>query len=137
MKSVLTSLLILLATSATLFAQIGSLYVDKSIRLTEQSKTQNIEIDVPEAATNLEISVNCGIHSGSIEAILLDPKGKNMGKLKLGIEGTDNKQTEDGKLSLMFNNPQKGTWMVKVIPNKTDGRLIISSVATLDSTNEK
>ena len=136
MKSVFSTLVILLATSASLFSQTGSLSVDKNIKLNEESKTQNIEIDVPENATDLLLTVYCSISSGSVEAILLDPKGKSMGKLKLGTEGSTNEQAEDGKLDLVFKNAQKGTWTVKVVPNKTEGQLRVKSVLSLNANNE-
>ncbi|MGB0432552.1 MAG: hypothetical protein ACPGLV_18895 [Bacteroidia bacterium] len=136
MKSVFTLLVISLATSTNLFAQSGSLSIDKNIKLNVQSITQYIEIDVPEVATNLLITVYCSIKSGSVEAILLDPNGRSMGKLKLGSKDNKNDQSENGKLNLTFKNAQLGTWKIKVVPSKTEGNLRVSSMVSLETTNE-
>jgi hypothetical protein len=136
MKTVFNSLVILLAASVFTFAQTGTLRIDKSIELNSESKTQYVEIDVPENATDLHISVYCRIKTGSVEAILLDPNGKSMGKIKLGSDDNETEQSEDGKLNLVFNNAQKGTWQIKVVPNKTEGRLSVGSTVRIDATKK-
>ncbi|MBI1183772.1 hypothetical protein GC194_05850 [bacterium] len=136
MKSafIITALLSLFVCNTQ--AQNGSLRLDKRIKLTEASVEQVVEIEVPEAAKTLVLSIICTIESGSVEVVLYDPNGKDMGKIKLGSADGKNSQAEEGKLNLVLPNAANGTWKIKVIPKKVEGYLVSNATITLETAND-
>jgi hypothetical protein len=115
----------------------------KLIRLINESKVQEIILQVKDSVNSLMIVVNSNIQAGDVTIEIYDPNGEKHGYFSIGCESnttitikninstgksvySTNPSRASGNISRNINNPVKGEWKVKIIPQNATGDVNIA-----------
>lgn len=122
-------LLIAMFTNQSIISQNESstFELKRSIKLTEEdTDIQNITLNITEKTVYVGLGISCKVFLGNLKIELYDPNGKKHdefsveSQIKDKSDGkTDNfyeKETVEGQIEKILNNPIKGNWIVKIIP---------------------
>lgn len=103
----------------------------RSLKLENESKEQHISIDVSDEYNILALSIHSNIHEGKLSIEILDPSGEKQGNFSIGCQvgGANNPTTKEvvqGQFRKTFQNPKKGKWVVKIIPQNANAQVNIT-----------
>ncbi|MFC2120707.1 hypothetical protein ACFLTI_03840 [Bacteroidota bacterium] len=97
------------------------------------SGDEGIDPGILKPTFTLNINIIGEINSGKISIEIYDPKGVKKGKFSITAEkpDPDNKtymrDQVSGKIDKKISQPLKGDWLIKIIPEKAGGDVVISS----------
>lgn len=114
--------------------ELAKVEQNKKIFFDKESKPVEVKINSGEAYNYMRIHIQGYFTSGEAVFELYDPSGKKRGyyiiKTDSEISKGENTKVEESVSASMdksFRNPERGDWMVKIIPRKGTGRVIIDS----------
>ncbi|MEE4176711.1 MAG: hypothetical protein V2I46_04305 [Bacteroides sp.] len=122
MKKLLNIILAYLILVPTVNAQERTVFnTERALILENESKEQQITIDVSETYDALSLNIGANLHEGKLTIEIFDPSGEKQGNFSIGtqLEGVSNPGTRErvqGKINKVFENPRKGKWLVKISP---------------------
>jgi len=102
----------------------------RSLKLENESKEQHISIDVSDEYDTFALSIDSNIREGKMSIEILDPSGEKQGNFSIGCQvgGVNNPTTKEvvqGQFRKTFQNPKKGKWIVKIIPQNANAQVQI------------
>jgi hypothetical protein len=111
--------------------EIAAFNSSRSLKLENESKEQHISIDVSEEYNTLALSIHSNIYEGKLSIEILDPSGEKQGNFSIGCQvgGANNPTTKEvvqGQFRKTFQNPKKGKWVVKIIPQNANAQVNIT-----------
>jgi hypothetical protein len=137
MKTRMKQLLVLMTIliEGLLFAQSTEFTTTRRLGFNQSVKTQQVEIDSPENTAQLNLKILCSVEKGTVKIQIFNPSGKKEGEFK--VEGTETESTGElydllqngvsGEINKKVYDPEKGSWLVKFIPEKATGKVQIIS----------
>lgn len=132
-------LFIALFISQLTFSQNTRFEINRSINFHPKKDIEptNIIIKVDKQTVNFFLDISCKVRLGGLTVEIYDPKGEKQGEFsiesqmdkKLPLTGSDENEREivNGNISKQINEPIKGDWFVKLIPNNTFANILIKS----------
>lgn len=120
------------------FGQGTELDLKRSISLSGDSETEEIEIKVEETVL-LNINIKSNVKVGGLTIEIYDPNGEKQGNFSVGsqlnlnkssMESKDKKSKNEevsGQIEKKIKEPVNGNWIIKIIPNKAEGTVLIRS----------
>ena len=133
-----TLTMIILFTNLS-FGQGTVLNLKRSISLSGDSKTEEIEIKVEDETLNLNISIKSTVKVGGLTIEIYDPNGVKRGNFSVGSQLNLNRRSSglkdsksknevvNGQIEKKVKEPIVGNWIIKIIPNKAKGSVSILS----------
>ena len=121
------------------FGQGTELDLKRSINLSGDSETKEIEIKVEDENLLLNIIIKSNVKYGALTIEIYDPNGEKQGNFSVGsqlsskrssTESKDEKSKNEevnGQIEKKIKEPVKGNWIIKIIPNKAEGTVLIRS----------
>lgn len=106
----------------------NAISLNRSIEFDGSSDQENITIDVSENTNKMHISINSTVDSGYLTVELYDPKGNKKGNFSIESQLTSNNKKKElvcGQMQKHIDDPIKGKWIVKLVPNKVYGKVSI------------
>ena len=108
--------------------QCDAVTLNRSIQFDGSSDTEDIKIEVADATKKLYVSINSTIKSGHLTVEVYDPKGNKKGNFSIESQvKSSNKKKElvCGQMQKQIDDPIKGNWVIKLIPNNVAGDVSI------------
>lgn len=101
--------------------------LNRTINFDGSSDQENIAIDVSEDNKTMHVGINSTVNSGYLTVELYDPKGNKKGNFSIESQLNNDKKKERvcGQMQKHIDDPMKGKWIVKLIPNKVVGDVSI------------
>lgn len=117
----------LLSTSFTSAQERTSLNIQRTIELKNESQIKEVKIEVNEKECRFNLKITSLVHGGEVKVEIYDPNGKKQGNFSVGceIQSENSKETVNGMITKLIENPDLGNWKVKIIPKKAIGKLSI------------
>ena len=101
----------------------------REIRLSDNSGSKTIPIEVNKGAFELLLSVNCNLSSGTLNVEIYDPKGTKRGNFS--VKGSNDKsgwsETVGGTINKRFGSPMNGEWSLKFIAKKVSADILVQT----------
>ncbi len=104
--------------------------LSRNIELDGSSDTEDIKIEVSDETKKMFIGVNSTIESGYLTVEIYDPSGNKKGNFSVEsqVKSSDKKREQVcGQMQKQIEDPEKGTWRVKLIPKNAVGKIHIQS----------
>jgi len=103
----------------------------RNLKLENESKEQQISIDVSDEYDTFALSIDSNIHEGKLSIEIFDPSGEKQGNFSIGCQvgGANNPTTKEvvqGQFRKTFQKPKKGKWVVKIIPQNAHAQINIT-----------
>ncbi|WP_298758554.1 hypothetical protein [uncultured Psychroserpens sp.] len=135
-KSIKLVTCLFLLLSLTIHAQQNSQHIqqcdavtlNRNIQLDGSSDTEEIKIEVASNAKKLHIGINSTIKSGYLTVEVYDPKGNKKGNFSIESQvksSSKKKELVCGQMQKHIDEPIKGDWVIKLIPNNVAGDISI------------
>lgn len=133
-----TTFLLLIIFPCLTFSQDTEQGLNRSIVLSGDSKTEEIIIKVDEQTLELSLSVKSSVSKGKLSIEIYDPKGEAQGNFSVGTQLNSNKggdketgkkeEVVSGRINKLLNDPIRGNWIIKIIPDQAMGKIDITSI---------
>lgn len=110
--------------------ECSSTSLSRNIELDDSSDTEDIKIEVSDEVKKMFIGVNSIIESGYLTVEIYDPSGNKKGNFSVESQlKSSNKKKEQvcGQMQKQIDDPEKGTWRVKLIPKNAVGQIQIQT----------
>ena len=105
--------------------------LERTIKLMNDSKPEEIEINIDKESDKFELKIYCTVGFGSVSIEIYDASGKKQGNFSVSTQlSTDKNERVDGQYSKSLTDPDPGAWKVKIIPDKAEGRISIQTSLT-------
>jgi len=102
--------------------------LSRNIRLVNDSKPEEISINIQQKTKWLNLSINSTVSSGKLTIELYDPNNVKQGNFTVETQlNSIAKETVSGNFQKSLLNPQVGNWKVKIIPTEASGMIKIQS----------
>lgn len=120
------------------------LNMDRKIDLNGDSTTEEIKIEVQKGTSGLEMAISSVIRSGSLTIEIYNPNGEKKGNFSVGgqlkpstidrnkKDGGGKSEVANGRITKYIENPQLGNWVIKIIPERAEGGVSITSRQSYD-----
>jgi hypothetical protein len=108
----------------------------KSIMFADESKVAEVKINVTEEYNFLKIQIVSFLQRGEASFEIINPKGEVKGKYSIVAgedkdivkgENTHVESLASGEMERAYRNPEKGDWIVRIIPKRATGKTDIDS----------
>ena len=144
--NLLFSLALSLFISSWAFAQsCSTINLSKAIQMENSSETEEFKVDVSEDVSSIMIGVSSTIKTGKLKVEIYDPNNKKQGHFS--VEGDERlagnlgrsenvgnvKEMVCGTLHKEIKSPQKGKWLVRLIPDDVTGDVNINTCQVIES----
>ncbi|WP_236976226.1 hypothetical protein [Membranihabitans maritimus] len=138
--SILQVSILMFLSTLSITAQHSSFNLNREIQLTGESNTFEISIPIAPGLKQLGITVSSSIWQGDISIELYDPRKKKIGNYSVGTQVDDKtdpeksrfskpKETVEGRIVKVFENPIPGDWKVTIKTEKSKGHVNISTTS--------
>lgn len=103
--------------------------LNREIKLSDNSGSKTIPIEVNKETAEFLLSVNCSLKSGTLNVEIYDPKGAKRGNFSVkGSNDTSGwSETVGGTINKRYSNPISGTWSLKFIAEKVTADILIQT----------
>lgn len=133
-------LTLMMAFVNPLQAQSTVVDLDRKVSLEATTKTEEFAVTVGEKASRLDIMIQSWVSAGELTIEIYDPAGEKVGNFSVGNQmqtevsvPVDGKEEQvKGRISKNVKEPAQGRWVVKVIPQKTTGKVEMRSRVHFD-----
>jgi len=100
----------------------------RTIRLENDSKTDEVFIEIKEKTKKLQIIINSSVIDGTLTIELSDPNGIKQGNFSIGTQlKSEKKEQVNGNIEKSIIEPQFGKWRVKIIPKNVTGNINVNT----------
>ena len=101
--------------------------LNRTIQFDGSSDQENIVIDVSKNTSKMHVSINSTVKSGYLTVELYDPKGNKKGNFSIEsqVNSSQKKEQVCGQMQKHIDDPIKGKWVIKLVPNKVIGDVSI------------
>ena len=110
----------------------------RNLTFESSSKTQAINVKIPENTGGLYIEITCGVRKGNVTIEIYDPNGTKKGEFSVEALETNELEKDDSLINFMKNgaigeinkgieNPTFGVWKIKFIPENATGQVEMKS----------
>lgn len=114
--------------SASRMQESSSYKVNRRIRFLGNSEVEEITMDVPPETIRFSLDIMGNIIEGKFVVEIIDPDGNKKGNFSLSTQLTSGANEEvNGHFEKYLNDPQSGTWIIKITPTKANGEIQIRS----------
>ena len=127
---VFISLLILMAPGSYAQKDCTSISQSRNIELDGSSEREEIKLNVADNVSSLHVGINSTISNGYLTVEIYDPKGKKQGYFSVESQSSSNakkKETVCGQMSKEISDPDKGDWVIRLLPKNVKGNIAIHS----------
>lgn len=101
----------------------------RSIRLSDNSGSKTIPIEINKGSLEFLVSVNCNLKTGILNVEIYDPKGTKRGNFS--VIGSDDKsgwsETVGGVINKRFPSPMEGPWILTFVAKKVTADIMIKT----------
>ncbi|MBN1926523.1 MAG: gliding motility-associated C-terminal domain-containing protein [Prolixibacteraceae bacterium] len=107
--------------------------LQRNIRLENDSKPEEIIINIEKGARGFELMISSQVKIGKLTIEVFDPNGIKEGTFSVGTQLNSEKQEiANGNIRKSFTEPLSGNWKVKIIPTKATGNIRIQTAVSED-----
>jgi hypothetical protein len=100
--------------------------LQRTILLVKDSKPEDVIIDIKQKTQRFEIFITSSVTSGKITIEFYDPNDIKQGNFTVGTQlNSEKKEMVNGNIRKSLNEPQAGSWKVKIIPSEATGNISI------------
>ncbi len=133
---ILVLVITLSSISQSLLAQDAQFNLDRKINLKNQDSVEkNIKINVSEGTINVYLGIECKVSMGNVTIEIFDPNGVKNGNFsiesqieeELPIRAEYYNEIVEGQIEQRLESPIKGTWVIKITPEKATGNVHIKT----------
>lgn len=105
--------------------------ISRMINLENDSKDEEISLEVKQNGVRLDININARLFQGKIDIEVYSPSGEKTWNLTVGNQ-TDSYRSEQvsGTITKRMKDPNPGTWVLKLKPENATGSVNIDSRTT-------
>lgn len=102
--------------------------LQRSIKLDNDSKTEEIIIDINENTQKYQLLISSSIVSGKLTIEVYDPNGTKQENVTISAQ-LDSKKKEmvQANINKSLTEPQAGKWKIKIIPSNATGNINIQT----------
>lgn len=120
-------LLSIIYTNHTSAQERTSFNIHKTIDLRNESQISEIKIEMNEEECRFNLKINSMVQGGEVTIEIYDPNKKKQGNFSVGceIQSDNSKETVNGMITKLIENPELGDWKIKIIPRKATGKVAI------------
>ena len=141
MKTKIAVLILTLFMTAPTFAQdkpkdpsnqdSGILSLERQIILKDHSKEETISINIDKEVKAFMLSVQTQVMEGKLTVEIYDPNQNKEGAFSVGTQlNSSIEELAKGQINIELFDPQKGTWIIRIKPEKAYGDINISSLTS-------
>lgn len=127
-KSTLTIICLIVFSSANLLFSQENDNILKHINISKQTKIEKVHVEVLEETIQFSFSISCNTRAGVIKVEIYNPKGEKVDEIT--VKNLVNKaslvENVNGQLNKKIKYPDKGIWVIKIIPNNSIASISIS-----------
>jgi len=119
--------LIIFSPANLLFSQENN-NILKHINISEQSKIEKVNVDILEETIHFSFSISCNTRAGVVKVEIYNPKGEKVDNITVKnlIKKASLVENVNGQLNKKIKYPDKGIWVIKIIPNNSIASISIS-----------
>ncbi len=112
----------------SLESSITSVNVNRSIKLDNDSKTEEIIIDIKQNTKKYALLINSSVSDGKLTIEFYDPNGTKQGNFTISTQlDSEKNEKVSGNINKSLTEPQAGKWKIKIIPANATGNINIST----------
>ena len=102
--------------------------LQRSILFENDSKSEEIILEVNPSTKRFDLSINATINIGELTVEVYDPQNTKQGNFTVQTQLSSNKEElVTGNFRKSLREPQSGQWKVKIIPDKATGKMNIQT----------
>lgn len=110
------------------FSQGSEFRVRRTVDLENDSKAEEIYIEISENTIDFNLKIEGRIRQGKLLVEIYDSAGKKQGNFTIETQmDSDKKEEVNGQFRKTWKNVPKGQWTVKIIPTKATAKVMITS----------
>ena len=102
---------------------------DKVISFNNDSKTEEIIINVKDKTPVMDLNINGSVSYGTLKLEVFNPNGESVRrvKIKVKLKNPNKNGVSIGEINKFVKNPELGNWMVKLTGVKVTGKINIKA----------
>ncbi|MCK9638760.1 MAG: hypothetical protein M0R39_02535 [Prolixibacteraceae bacterium] len=102
--------------------------LQRTIRLEKDSKPEEVIISIKQKTQKFELMIMSSVTYGKITIEVYDPNDTKQGNFTVGTQlNSEKKEMVNGNIRKRLNEPQAGSWKVKIIPSEATGNIRIQT----------